>query len=58
MFAICAAVAMQNLMFVLPTMNEYASFTMFYSLVLGGYIFYIDRKSSPSLSKKWYFIKL
>lgn len=46
MFAICAAVAIQNLLFILPTMHQYASFTMFYSLILGGYIFYIYKKSS------------
>ena len=54
MFSISAAVALQNLLFVLPTMNQYASFTMFYSLILGGYIFYIYKKST----KKWYLCKI
>ncbi len=53
MFSISAAVALQNLLFILPTMNQYASFTMFYSLILGGYIFYIYKKSI----KKWYVCK-
>lgn len=53
-FSISAVVAIQNLLFILPNMSKYASFTMFYSLVLGGYIFYIYRKSN----KKWSFVNL
>ncbi len=46
MFSACAAVVIQNILFILPTMNQYASFTMFHSLILGGYTLILYRKSS------------
>lgn len=44
LFTISAGVAFQNILFIFPTMNKYAGFTMFHSLVLGVYIFYIYKK--------------